>query len=99
VHCLEGAVSDATTELQRPVPLYMQVVRQLRAQIASGATEENTATAADPETAATLGIEPGSPVLLTRTSYYTTTGQIIGYAEAFTAPGNRHTRTYTITGN
>src|SRR6185437_5093497 len=25
-----------TAELQRPVPLYMQVVRQLRAQIASG---------------------------------------------------------------
>ena len=49
--------------------------------------------------AAALGIEPGSPVLVTRSSYYTTTGQIIGYTEAFTAPGNGHTRTYTITGN
>jgi DNA-binding GntR family transcriptional regulator len=29
-------VSQGITELQRPVPLYMQVVRQLRAQIASG---------------------------------------------------------------
>src|SRR6266536_39832 len=28
------------TELERPVPLYMQVVRQLRAQIASGALAE-----------------------------------------------------------
>jgi DNA-binding GntR family transcriptional regulator len=29
-------MSHGTTELDRPVPLYMQVVRQLRAQIASG---------------------------------------------------------------
>ena len=29
-------MSNGTTELDRPVPLYMQVVRQLRAQIASG---------------------------------------------------------------
>src|SRR5215469_3206839 len=29
-----------TAELQRPVPLYMQVVRQLRAQIASGELAE-----------------------------------------------------------
>jgi DNA-binding GntR family transcriptional regulator len=33
-------VSQGTTELQRPVPLYMQVVRQLRAQIASGELTE-----------------------------------------------------------
>src|SRR5580692_10765850 len=29
-------MSNGTTELDRPVPLYMQVVRQLRARIASG---------------------------------------------------------------
>ena len=29
-------MSTGTTELDRPVPLYMQIVRQLRAQIASG---------------------------------------------------------------
>src|SRR5579859_4619164 len=29
-------MSNTVTELDRPVPLYMQVVRQLRAQIASG---------------------------------------------------------------
>jgi len=33
-------VSQTSTELQRPVPLYMQVVRQLRAQIASGELAE-----------------------------------------------------------
>jgi len=33
-------VSQTATELQRPVPLYMQVVRQLRAQIASGELAE-----------------------------------------------------------
>src|SRR6266567_4676208 len=29
-------MSNGTTELDRPIPLYMQVVRQLRAQIAAG---------------------------------------------------------------
>ena len=33
-------MSQGTTELDRPVPLYMQVVRQLRAQIASGQLAE-----------------------------------------------------------
>jgi DNA-binding GntR family transcriptional regulator len=31
-----GQMGNGTTELDRPVPLYMQVVRQLRAQIAAG---------------------------------------------------------------
>ena len=29
-------MGNGTTELDRPIPLYMQVVRQLRAQIAAG---------------------------------------------------------------
>jgi DNA-binding GntR family transcriptional regulator len=33
-------MSNGATELTRPIPLYMQVVRQLRAQIASGAIAE-----------------------------------------------------------
>jgi DNA-binding GntR family transcriptional regulator len=33
-------MANGTTELERPVPLYMQVVRQLRAQIASGELHE-----------------------------------------------------------
>src|SRR5919108_677933 len=33
-------MSNGTSELDRPVPLYMQVVRQLRAQIASGELRE-----------------------------------------------------------
>ncbi len=33
-------MSNGTTELDRPIPLYMQVVRQLRAQIASGELRE-----------------------------------------------------------
>ena len=33
-------MSNGTTELDRPVPLYMQVVRQIRAQIASGELRE-----------------------------------------------------------
>src|SRR5215469_1713413 len=33
-------MANGSTELTRPVPLYMQVVRQLRAQIASGEIAE-----------------------------------------------------------
>src|ERR1700749_3133608 len=33
-------MSNGPTELDRPIPLYMQVVRQLRAQIASGELRE-----------------------------------------------------------
>src|SRR5271165_2487560 len=36
-------MSNGTTELTRPVPLYMQVAHQLRAQIASGALAEGDA--------------------------------------------------------
>ena len=44
-------------------------------------------------------IDPGSPVLLTRTRHYAADGKLIEYAETTTTAGHWHSRTYTITGN
>ena len=55
--------------------------------------------AADDDTAAALGITPGSPVLITRTRHYAADGKLIEYAETTIPAGHRHSRTYTITGN
>jgi DNA-binding transcriptional regulator YhcF (GntR family) len=35
-------MSTGVTELDRPIPLYMQIVRQIRAQIASGNSATET---------------------------------------------------------
>ena len=61
--------------------------------------EEHAAAPADDDTAATLGIAPGSPVLITRARQYTADGKLIEYAETTTPAGHWQTRTYTITGN
>jgi hypothetical protein len=50
------------------------------------------------DTAAALGITPGSPVLVTRTRYYITHGKIIEYAETSASAGHWHTLACTITG-
>ena len=55
--------------------------------------------AEDDIAAATLGIVPGSPVLLTRARHYAADGKLIEYAETAAAAGHWHGRTYTITGN
>ena len=61
--------------------------------------EDQAAGPAEDDAAAALGIEPGSPVLLTHTRQYTADGKLIEYAETTTAAGHRHSRTYAITGN
>jgi DNA-binding GntR family transcriptional regulator len=66
---------------------------------AARADEECAAAPADHDTAAALGISPGSPVLITRARYYTTDGKLIEYAETTTPGGRRYSRTYAITGN
>jgi len=61
--------------------------------------EEHDAAVADDDSAAVLGVEPGSPVLITRTRYYTTDGKLIEYAESITPGGQGHTRTFSVTGS
>jgi DNA-binding GntR family transcriptional regulator len=66
---------------------------------AARADEENAAIPAGDDTAAALGVDPRSPVLVTRARHYTADGTLIEYAETTTAGGHWHSRTYTITGN
>ncbi len=61
--------------------------------------EENAAMPADEETAESLGVPPGTAVLVSRARHYTSTGQIIGYAESSTTAGRWQSRAYTVTGN
>jgi DNA-binding GntR family transcriptional regulator len=96
------AIADNAPRLADSQPLpagALAYIAQATATRANRAVEDNSAAPADADTAETLGIPPGAPVLITRTRHYTTTGQIIGYAEAVTTAGHWHTRTYTITGN
>lgn len=66
---------------------------------AARADEDHAAGPAEDDIAAALGIEPGSPVLLTRARNYAADGKLIEYAEIATAAGHWHGRTYTIIGN
>ncbi len=61
--------------------------------------EENGALPADEDAAESLGISTGTPVLVSRAWHYTSTGQIIGYAETSTAAGRWQSRTYTLAGS
>ncbi len=63
------------------------------------ALEDHAAAAASDDTAAALGITPGTPVLITRTRHHTADGKLIQYAETIAPAGHWHTRAYTITGN
>jgi DNA-binding GntR family transcriptional regulator len=58
--------------------------------------EENTASAAKPEASATLGVPPGSPVLLTRTRHDSASEQLIAYSETVTVAENWQARAYII---
>ena len=66
---------------------------------AARADEDHAAGPAEEDAAATLGIAPGSPVLLTHTRHYTADGKLIEYAETTTTAGHLHSCTFTISGN
>ena len=66
---------------------------------ATRADEDYAAAPADDDTAAALGISPGSPVLIIRIRYYAADGKLIEYAETTMPAGHRYSRTYAITGN
>jgi len=66
---------------------------------AARADEDYTAVPADDDTAAALGIAPGSPVLVTRARHCASDGKLIEYAETTIPTGRHYSRTYTLTGN
>jgi len=60
--------------------------------------EERAALPADASTAKTLHMAMDSPVLVTRASYFGSTGQLIAYSESTTAADNWRTLSYAVTG-
>ncbi len=61
--------------------------------------EERAAVPADEDTAATLGVSPGSPVLLTRTRYFGKEDQVIAYSEHVAPAETWRTLSYAISGS
>jgi GntR family transcriptional regulator len=61
--------------------------------------EEHAAMAAGKDTAKTLGVPAGSPVLATKTRHLGASGQLIAYSETTAGAGNWRGRAYTVTGS
>ncbi len=96
-------MSNTTTELDRPVPLYMQVVRQLRAQIAAGDLRDGDRLPSQREMMARwkISMQTASKVIgamKTERLAIPSIGRDTIVAPT-TPAGRSHSRTYTITGN
>jgi DNA-binding GntR family transcriptional regulator len=85
---------------QQPLPAgTLAYITEATATRTTRADEETLAAPADEDTGTALGIAPGSPVLITRTSYHAADGSMIEYRETATIPGHPATRSYILTGN
>ena len=96
------AVADRAPRLADDQPLpagSLAYIAEAAGSRAVRVDEENGAIPAGDDTAAALGVNPGSPVLLTRTRHYAADGKLIEYTETTTAAGHWHAHTYTVTGN
>jgi len=96
------AIADAAPRLaeSQPVPAgTLAYITEAANARPARTLEEHSAAAASDDTAAALGITPGTPVLITRARYHTADGKLVQYAETITPAGHWHTRAYTVTGN
>ena len=96
------AIADQAPRLADSQPLpagTLAYIAEATATRAARADEDYAAAPADDDTAAALGITPGSPVLIIRARHYAADGKLIQYAETTIPAGHQHSRTYTITGN
>jgi DNA-binding GntR family transcriptional regulator len=96
------AIADKAPRLADSQPLpagTLAYIAEATGTRATRADEEYAATPADDDTAAALGITPGSPVLVARTRHYAADGTLIEYAETTIPAGHPYSRTYAITGN
>jgi DNA-binding GntR family transcriptional regulator len=96
------AIADKAPRLADSQPLpagTLAYIAEATGTRAARADEEYAATPADDDTAAALGITPGSPVLVARTRRYAADGNLIEYAETTIPAGRPYSRTYAITGN
>jgi GntR family transcriptional regulator len=95
-------IADRAPRLAEPQPLpagTLAYIAEATGTRAARIREEHAAATADDQTADTLGINPGSPVLITRTHYHAANGTLVEYSETTAPPGYWHTRDFTITGN
>jgi DNA-binding GntR family transcriptional regulator len=96
------AIADQAPRLadKQPLPAgALAYIAEATGSSAARADEDYAAAPADDDTAAALGISPGSPVLITCVRYYAADGTLIEYAETTMPSGRRYGRTYAITGN
>ena len=93
-------IADAAPRLAESQPLpagALAYITEAAGARPARALEEHAAAAAGDDTAATLGITPGTPVLITRAQHHTADGKLIQYAETITPAGHWQTRAYAIT--
>jgi DNA-binding GntR family transcriptional regulator len=96
------AIAEQAPRLAEPGPLpagTLAYIAEAAAARPARAREEHAAATADDDTAAALGIPPGSPVLITRTQHHDADGKLLQYAETITPAGHWRTRDYLITRN
>jgi GntR family transcriptional regulator len=96
------AIADKAPRLADSQPLpagTLPYIAETTATRAARADEDYTAVPAADETAAALGITPGSPVLVIRTRHCAADGTLLQYAETTVPAGHGYSRTYVITGN
>jgi DNA-binding GntR family transcriptional regulator len=96
------AIADHAPRLAENQPLpsgTLAYIAEATATRAARVDEDYAAAPADDDTAAALGITPGSPVLVARTRHYAADGTLIEYAETTIPAARLYSRTYTITGN
>jgi DNA-binding GntR family transcriptional regulator len=96
------AIADKAPRLAEPEPLpagTLAYITQAAATRPARVREEHAAAAADQDTAAALGIPPGSPVLITRTQHHDADGKLLQYAETISPAGTWRARDYVLTRN
>jgi DNA-binding GntR family transcriptional regulator len=96
-----AAVADRAPRLAEPQALpagTLAYIAEATGTRAARADEDYAAAPAGDDTAAALGIAPGSPVLVARVRLSAADGKLIEYAETTIPAGQWRTRTYTLTG-
>ena len=96
------AIADRAPRLAGDQPLpagTLAYIAEATGSHAARVDEENAAMAAGDDIAAALGVDPGSPVLVTRARHYAADGKLIECAETTTIAGHWRGRTYAISGN
>jgi GntR family transcriptional regulator len=94
----QGVATDAP-RLADSAPLpagtfaYLAEVAQIRV---ARVTEDRAALPADDETAQSLNVPPGSPVLVTRARHFDSEGQVIAYSESTMPSGIWLAFSYTV---